>query len=169
MLSSFRSGPALLAALVLGLAVPPSPAEETAERHATGTPRVIVLDAERIAPGELSMQPREVLVFENQSVHAITVRFVSPADAVERIRCRFVRDRPEPSPPWMLFRTADGALEATIPPGRHASLCSFAPGTYTYTAERLIPKTRSPLGRGGLLPEKGQIVVRADGGDDQKK
>ena len=61
--------------------------------------------------------------------------------------------------PWQLFTWTDGKLRATIPPGRFASVCSLQEGSYAYVASRENVAVRAE-GRGGGLPEKGQITVR---------
>jgi hypothetical protein len=137
--------------------------QETYDAHSRHAQTVIVLDNERIQPSNANVTRDGVLVFENQSVQPMLVRFVEPADAAQRVHCHFIkqaeRREMEEKAPWLLFSMADGKLGATIPPGRFASLCAFAPGTYAFTAEPARVSSGS-AGRGGSLGEKGQITVR---------
>jgi hypothetical protein len=60
------------------------------------------------------------------------VRFTEPEDIASRIHCGLVRPdaKAKSEAPWQLFAWTNGQLAATIPPGRFASVCSFAPGSY---------------------------------------
>jgi hypothetical protein len=107
------------------------------------------------------MAPSDALVFENHSVHPITVTFTEPADLPQKIRCGLIRKsaNEKAQAPWQLFMWKDGKLAATIPPGRFASVCSLQQGSYAFVASREGLAVR-PEGSGGGLPEKGQITVR---------
>ena len=148
----------VLAGTLLALAVSVHAAEELTG-HAKHPQKVVVLDADRIAPSNLQMSEGDVLVFENQSIHPIVVTFIEPKDAGDKIHCSFVRksEREKIKAPWLLFESSGGALSATIPPGRFASVCSLASGTYAYTAVQ--PRLRTTQSA-SILPEKGQITVQ---------
>ncbi len=150
---------AAFAAVALG-AMPET--AETPASHEHGQRQLIVVDAEKVQPSETHVSRDAVLVFENHAVHPIQLRFVSPADAAERVRCRFVHRGPagpaEEQVPWALFGVDAGRLQATIPPGRYASLCSLQPGTYDFVAARLAPKSNRPPAE-TIHADKGQIVV----------
>src|SRR5947199_1466173 len=74
---------ALALALAAGVA---SAAEDT--RNRTGTAhKIIVVDSELIRPAALMMSKDDVLEFENNSGHAMTLAFVEPRDQVDKIRC----------------------------------------------------------------------------------
>jgi hypothetical protein len=134
--------------------------QETTAAHARHPQTVFVLDNERLQPSSATMERDGVLVFENHSLHPMFVRFVEPGDAAQRIHCHFIKkSEREAQAPWLLFAANDGKLTATIPPGRFASLCAFAPGTYAFVAEP-ARVTSGSAGRGGSLGEKGQITVR---------
>ena len=137
--------------------------DETVEGHAHLSQTVIMLDSDRIQPASATVDPEGVILFENQSVHPMIVRFVDPEDAAQKIHCHFLRraerKKMEAKAPWLLFEVDGGKLTATVPPGRFASLCSFAPGTYTFTAQPVRPGS-GPAAGSTLLPEKGQITVR---------
>jgi hypothetical protein len=151
----------LLFLLLVGSLALASAADETPDTHAAHPSRTIVLDNRSIRPEALTMQRGELLVFENHSLHPITVTFEDPKDLREKIRCGLLGPRggDEERAPWMLFTWDEGRLRAVIPPGRFASLCSLAPGTYSFTAARQAALRLSPA-EGGTLPEKGQITVQ---------
>ena len=135
--------------------------EETVETHGGGPKTVIVLDNDHVQPSESTLEPHGLLVFENHSVHPIVLQFVEPKDTARRIHCHFVRrskGKQAGKQPWALFTLTGDKLQATIPPGRYASLCSLDPGAYAFTAAPLR-LTNAPAPR-SLLPEKAQIVVR---------
>jgi len=148
----------LLTFLALG-AVTVRAEQESVEAHAKHPQKVVILDADRIAPSSLQMSEGDVLVFENQSVQPIVVTFVEPKDVGEKIHCSLVRkdEREKIRAPWLLFEKSGGGLSASIPPGRFASLCSLGPGTYAYTARLARLRTRQA---GSIVPEKGQITVQ---------
>jgi hypothetical protein len=128
--------------------------------------KAVLLDNEDLKPKTVTLEKGEVLEFENHSVHPMVITFIEPADLTEKVRCGLVRHAGEHAKegvgaqaPWQLFTWRDKQLIATIPPGRFASLCSLAPGTYTYTVSPQSVAVRAP-GTGGTLPEKGEIIVK---------
>jgi hypothetical protein len=151
----------VVVALVLAAAAGPARAEhEDLMGHARHPAHTVVLDNLDIRPADTTMDPGDVLVFENQSLQPIKVSFVEPADLKDRIRCELVRPTPDAKvrAPWQLFAWEDGKLTATIPPGRFASVCSLKEGNYTFLADPVNARARQPSGGG--LPQKGQIVVK---------
>jgi len=144
--------------LALGAAVAYG-AEESLEAHAGHPSHTIILDKQDIRPSTTTMSKDDVIVFENQSLQAIKVTFTDPTDMRDKILCHIVRGKESerPQAPWQLFAWTDGKLVATIPPGRFASVCSLAPGSYSFVTER--QGVRPHQGAAGELPEKGQIVV----------
>jgi hypothetical protein len=153
--------PIMLACLALA-ATAPAADDESPEAHSRLKRTVIQLDAERVQPSTATADRDGVIVFENFAVNPITIRFVEPDDAAQKVKCHFVRQKERvEGAPWLLFGLEGGKLSATIPPGRFASLCSLAPGTYTYVADVQRLKTNAPSAAGtGVGSEKGQIVVR---------
>jgi hypothetical protein len=144
---------------LLGLLALASAADETPATHAAHPTRTIVLDQDSIRPDRLTLKPSELLVFENHSLHPTTVTFMQPKDVREKIRCRLLEPHgDEARAAWMLFEWEEGRLRALIPPGRFASLCSLAPGTYTFTAARQGALRPGPP-EAASLPAKGVIVV----------
>jgi hypothetical protein len=135
-------------------------AEETIEAHGNRPTKTIVIDNDRVQPSGLTMGSGDLLVFENQTLHPVQLTFVEPSDLRQKIRCGLIRgsERERARAPWSLFTWNDDKLGATIPPGRFASVCSLAKGTYAFTAAKqgLQPRQR---GQGGDLPLKGQISV----------
>jgi len=155
--------PGIVLAL-LTLAIPASAlaAEETLEAHKNEPQTVIVLDDERVQPSESTMERNNVLVFENHTTHFVTVRFVEPADAAEKVHCHFVHRKAsaKPEEPWLIFGLQGGKLAANVPPGKFASLCAIDPGKYAFVAEPQRVKTdRAAAANGGVLSQKGQITV----------
>jgi len=154
--------PILILAVLLGFAaVLAGAAQETPEGHAKAPQKTILLDSDHVVPDRLTMDKGDVLVFENHSVHAMTVSFIEPKDVMQKIHCTLVThgSKGNPPAPWLLFREYRGKVSATIPPGRFASVCSLDPATYTFVAQR----EGAGGGTGessGILQEKGEIVVR---------
>ena len=148
--------------LALALAAGPTMAShEDTSAHSKHEMKVIVLDNEVVKPSTLTLEHDEVLEFENHATHPMLVTFTEPADLQDKIRCSLVRptDKAKTEVPWQLFAWQDKKLVATIPPGRFASICSLAPGTYSYLVTRQSVGVHA-AGAGGTLPEKGQIVVK---------
>lgn len=152
---------AILLPLLLALAVGARADHESVEAHTAHAPKVIVLDNEHVQPSALELGPHDALVFENHSVHPMHVRFTQPDDMEKRIHCGLVRPsaKAKTEAPWQLFTWTNGRLEATIPPGRFASVCSFSEGMYAYLVSRQGAMPRADADE-GLLPEKGQITVK---------
>ena len=135
-------------------------AEETPTAHSAHPSKTIVLDNESIRPSSLTMGTGDLLVFENHSLHPISVTFEEPKDMREKIRCQLLDGKVDDKEraPWMLFGWNAGRLSGVIPPGRFASLCSLTPGQYSFTVVPQSVAIRAP-GQGAALPAKGQITV----------
>jgi hypothetical protein len=122
--------------------------------------KIVMRDNELISPSALTMNPHDVLQFENDSGHIMRLVFVEPQDQTDKIRCYPIDHtiaRPDQTP-WMLFDWGPGRrLTATIPPGRFASACSFAPGQYAFVATRV---SRDARGAEDSLGTKGTITVQ---------
>jgi hypothetical protein len=122
----------LLAAVAIAV---PARADEDASSHADHPHKTVILGKLGAAlPSDLTMDKGDVLVFENYSSGAITIRFTEPADQTDKIHCGLVRPKASKNaPPWAKFSFDDRKrLTATLPPGQFASLCSLAPGNYVY-------------------------------------
>jgi hypothetical protein len=152
---------AIVLSLLAASAVAARGAQESVDKHTGHPQKVVVLDNEHLQPSKLELSGTDALVFENHSVHAMLVRFTDPEDIAKRVHCGFVRRdaKATSEAPWQLFSWSNGQLVAVIPPGRHASVCSMAPGSYAYVVTRQGAEARGEAGT-GLLPEKGQIVVK---------
>jgi hypothetical protein len=126
------------------------------EEHPEAAIRQVILGRAAIIPADLTADAKSVLQFNNVTADILTVTFVDPPDIATRVRCGLLKTPEREAPPWALFTLRDGKLVGTIPPGRLASLCSFAPGEYVYTVERLATQAtgRAPL------PLKGQVRVQ---------
>jgi hypothetical protein len=146
--------------LAVGIMIGPVGAtEEDAGAHAKATTRTIVLDSEVVRPSSTVLGTNESVVFENHATQPLVVTFTEPADLMQRIRCGLVRAKatdPERAP-WALFSWEDGKMKGVIPPGRFASVCSLAPGHYTFLVTRQSPGARTPSGE---LGERGEIEVK---------
>jgi plastocyanin len=151
----------LTLAFVLLAGVALSAGRETPAEHEHGAKQTITLDTADLRPDTLTMQHGDTISFANKSTHPFHVTFVEPKDLETRIRCGLVRkdEKETPAAPWALFMWKDGKLEANVPPGEFASVCSLEPGTYAFTAERIGHGT--PSGNtGSILPLKGRIEVK---------
>jgi hypothetical protein len=157
-----RSHPSLVVPAAVALALLAGTVrgeQEGLDAHARQPVRTVVLDTEDVRPASVTMATGDALVFENHSLQPIAVTFTDPPDVRGKVRCGLVRPTPaaEGRAPWQLFAWEDERLRAVIPPGRFASVCSLAPGTYAFTAVRQGVQAR---GGATALPPKGQIVVR---------
>lgn len=145
----------MLALLLLSTTEPAFAAEDL-QAHAEAPRKTVILSRAKIVPEAVALKVSEVLQFENLSTDSMTVRFIEPKNQVDRIRCEFLKG--EPKAPWLLFSWDDDVrLVATIPPGRIASVCSFAAGEYSYTVARTFKEDVG--GPSGVLPMKGTLSV----------
>ena len=156
-----RSHTWLAVPLVFVLLTHPARADhEDAAEHAKHPTHTVVLDSADVRPSTVSMDKGDTLVFENQSLQPITVTFTEPEELGNKVRCGLVKPKPgisKSDAPWQLFAWNNGKLSAVIPPGRFASMCSLADGSYAFTAERGVRRAGSI---GSALPAKGRIVVQ---------
>jgi hypothetical protein len=144
----------LLLAASLALAVVPAYAEhEGPDAHAHGATQTVVIDGKDIRPSTTTMSHVDVVSFLNYSTHPVRVTFSEPG-VEKRIRCGLVHGKGKPSAPWALFTWQDGKLVGNVPPGQFASVCSFDPGSYAFTAEVIGHQTR------GAEMAKGQLEVK---------
>ena len=126
----------------------------------SATARTIVLQGEDgITPSALTMTTGDVLEFENDSGELLRLIFVEPPHPDDDIHC-YLADHAIARPdqmPWLLFDRDPGRrLVATMGPGKFASVCSLAPGQYTFVT---MPIPRDPRGAGDPLGIKGTITV----------
>lgn len=131
-----------------------------ASNDVDGGARTIVLqDADRVTPSALTMTAGDVLEFENDSGQLMRLIFVEPPEQDGNIRC-YLADHTIARPdqmPWLLFDRGFGQrLTATIPPGKFPSVCSLAPGQYTFIT---MPIPRDPRGVGNPLGTKSTVTV----------
>lgn len=128
------------ALLLVGLVAWPVAAAEEPTAHATNQ-RTVILGATAILPSSLEMTKDESVAFDNYALYPLSVTFIEPAEGqAERIRCELVTSKPgqKPKMPWGVFGwNSRKQLEGQIAPGRFASLCSLAPGDYTYLVKRI--------------------------------
>jgi hypothetical protein len=139
-----RSGPS--ASPTAG--VPPTQAEKT-----------IVMGPTRLDPTNLTLARSDAVGFVNTGTDPMTMEFTGPKDQSGRITCRVSDPQAlkRGETPWAEFRLNDqGHYKADIPPGRFPSVCSLAPGPYTYVVHRLATgPTPSEL----RLGQEGTITV----------
>jgi hypothetical protein len=138
---------------------PARPEHEGPGAHAKGATHTIVLDGDDVRPTAVEMQHGDSLSFVNYATDPVRITFIEPKDLEAKIRCGLVsgKEKVADAPAWALFAWRDGKLVANVPPGHFASVCSLAPGTYAFTAERVGQS--APAGGRALLPIKGQIKV----------
>ena len=156
-----RSGATIVAVMTLVLGVTHAIARAANDVNAqAGSARTIVLqDEDRVTPSALTMATGDVLEFENDSGNLMRLIFVEPPEQNESIQC-YLADHTIARPdemPWLLFARGPGRrLTATIPPGKFASVCSLAPGQYTFVT---VPVPRDPRDVVESLGIKGTITV----------
>jgi hypothetical protein len=121
--------------------------------------KTIVLGPTRLDPANLTLARSEAVGFINTGNDPLTMEFTGPREQGGRITCRL--SNPEAlkrgEAPWAEFRLNDqGHYKASIPPGRFPSVCSLAPGPYTYVVHRITAgSTPSEL----RLGQQGTITV----------
>ena len=136
-------------------------AAEDPHAHARGATHTITLEADDVRPGTTTIAHGDSVSFVNYSTDPVRVTFIDPPDLEKKVRCAFIRQKgaqPEGTP-WALFTWEEGKLIGDIPPGRFASLCSFEPGKYAFTATSLGQRSRSAAG-GSVLAPKGRLEVK---------
>jgi len=148
-------------AAVLVLAAGPGPTAVAADDAAGVRARtIVILDADRISPSELTMDPGDVLAFQNDSGQLMQVAFVEPREQMDKIRC-YLKDHTNPPPdatPWLVFYWGEERqLTATIPPGTFASACTLAPGRYAFVMQQV---SRDPRAMHVSREAKGAISVK---------
>jgi hypothetical protein len=137
-------------------------AGEDVKGHANHPQKTIVLMENRISPADLKMDKNDVLGFQNLSLYAMRIKFLEPEHMADAIRCELINPKAgkQGKAPWLLFAWDEKQrLSATIPPGRFASLCSLAPGQYSFVMDRAggtQAAVRAPEGSG----ERGTITVQ---------
>ena len=122
--------------------------------------KTLVLGATRLDPPDLVLAANESLGFVNTASDPLTMEFTGPKEQAGRITCRLsdpkALKRGEAS--WAEFRLNDeGHYKANIPPGRFPSVCTLAPGPYTYVVH-VVTAALSPSEL--RLGQEGTITVR---------
>jgi hypothetical protein len=145
----------LLLAASLTLAITAAYAEhEGPDGHAHGATQTIILDGKDIRPSTATMAHDDVAQFLNYSTYPVRITFAEPG-LEKRIRCGLVHAKGKaPSAPWALFTWQDGKLVGNVPPGQFASVCSFDPGSYAFTAEAIGHQAQA------AETAKGQLEVK---------
>jgi hypothetical protein len=139
-----------LAFMLLALTVTVTRAAETLDSHSGAPHKVVTIRGDGAQPQDLALAKGDVLVFENYAQTPMTITFTEPESQADMIHCGLVRpSKSANAPAWALFRFDQrNRLTATLPPGQFASVCSLAPGSYTYEAVRAggtrIGATRTP-------------------------
>jgi hypothetical protein len=145
------------ACLTLAVAAMPARAAEDAAAHTKHKSQTITLGENLIIPSDTTMAADEVLVFQNQSLDLLRVSFLPPPDLKANVRCDWATQDKEKRPPWGLFQFEGDRLVGHIPPGRFASVCSFAPGTYSFVVRNEIDELNvTPA----TLDIKGTLTVK---------
>ena len=157
---STRSGATIVALMALVAGVTSTIARASNDVDGRAGARTIVLQGgDQITPSALTMTAADVLEFENDSGELMRLIFVDPPEQDDSIQC-YLADHTIARPdemPWLLFDRGPGRrLTATIPPGKFASVCSLAPGQYTFVT---VPVPRDPRDVLESLGIKGTITV----------
>ena len=121
-----------------------------------GTTQTITLDGNDIRPTATTMAHSDIVSFVNYSMCPVQITFIEPSDLEKKIRCGLMhgKEKGAPAPPWAPFTWKDGKLVGNVPPGQFASVCSFEPGNYAFTAEIL---GQGRVRSGSVLAKKGTI------------
>jgi hypothetical protein len=121
--------------------------------------RTIVIGPTRLDPPNLTLSRTDAVGFVNTGGDPMTMEFTGPKEQSGRITCRVSDPQAlkRGEAPWAEFRLNDqGHYKADIPPGRFPSVCSLAPGPYTYVVHRIATgPTPSEL----RLGQQGTITV----------
>jgi len=122
--------------------------------------KTIVLGVTRIEPDNFTVGSTDVIAFTSTASDPLQVEFIKPTSQAGKINCR-VADPKSLKPGemrWAAFSpNGEGHFAATVPPGRFPSVCTLAPGSYTYVVHRLSANPGTSEGRLGL---EGNIRVR---------
>jgi hypothetical protein len=150
------------AARLLTLALLAGCSQHTTSMPQSGTPpgKTITLGATRLDPDDLTMSHDETLSFVSTADHPMTIEFTQPKDQAGRIKCRVADPKllKGGQAPWATFRmNSEGHLTADVPGGLFPSVCSLAPGSYTYIVKMMDPGLREAPGR---LGQQGTITVK---------
>lgn len=145
------------ACLILAVAALPVRADEDAASHTKHKSQTITLGEDLIIPSDSTMAAGDVLVFQNQSFNLLRVAFIPPPDLKANVRCDWATQDKEKRPPWGLFQFEGDRLVGHIPPGRFASVCSFAPGIYSFVVRNAIDELNVTP---GTLDIKGSLTVK---------
>lgn len=146
----------LSACLSLVVAAVPVRADEDAAAHTKHKTVTITLGENLIIPSDTTMSADAVLMFQNQSLDLLRVTFIPPPDLKDKIRCGWATQDAAKRPPWGLFQFEGDRLVGHIPPGRFASLCSFAPGSYAFLVRNELDDVNV---ESGILDIKGTVTV----------
>jgi hypothetical protein len=122
--------------------------------------KTIVMGPTRLDPPNLTLTRTDAVGFVNTGGDPMTMEFIGPKDQSGRITCRVSDPQAlkRGEAPWAEFRLSEeGHYKANIPPGRFPSVCSLAPGPYTYVVHRI---TSGPTPSELRLGQEGTITVR---------
>jgi hypothetical protein len=151
---------ALALVTLLAAAALPAGAEED---HAGRPQKIVTIGQTRLAPNTLRMKADEVLTMQNHSQRMMRVVFTEPKDLADRVKCAEVKrvSEDEAMVAGSVFRRRGDQVVGLIAPGAFVSVCSLAPGTYTFRAvpaDASAPPDddRAGSGTGGM---SGEIVV----------
>ena len=144
----------ILAGLLTLVIVPAYADHEGPDGHAHAATQTIVLDGKDVRPASMTMSHDDVASFLNYSTQPIRITFTDPG-LEKRVRCGLVHGKGKTPPaPWAVFTWDDGKLVGNVPPGQFASVCSFEPGTYAFTAKVIVHQFK------GGDEARGQLEVK---------
>jgi plastocyanin len=150
----------LSAALVLVVGI--AGAAEHRSPDARSSHTIAVIDRGLLSPEVVTIGHGDAVEFANYSSEVIEIVFIEPNDRADDVRCQRTGNPDatpgsEPAGRWPIFANGPTQhLTVTIPPGRHTTACSFAPGRYAFVTKRVARDLRSPVDG---LGQKGAITV----------
>jgi len=112
-----------------------------------------------VDPPDTTINASEAVGFRSTADEVLQVEFVRPDAQAGKINCRVADPKrlEHGQAPWAEFRTGyQGHLLADVPPGEFPSICTFAPGNYSFTVKVMdqARPTAEKLGRLGTITVK---------------
>ena len=144
-----------LAALA-GCAGPSRPTPATGATPTTPTTKTFLIGRSIVDPPDMTISASEAVGFQSTADQPLQVQFVQPAAQAGKINCRVADPKllERGEAPWAEFHAGyQGRLTADVPPGQFPSICTFAPGYYTFTVKvmDLARPMDEKLGRQGTI------------------
>jgi hypothetical protein len=146
-----------LTALVLALTMTTARAADYPRAHAGVAHRVVTIDDYLIHPSAVTMSADDVLEFVNYSSVRMILVFLEPEGHSNKPRCHVTSlHAGRGNAPEALRWDSPHQPAEIIPPGKFVSVCSLAPGKYSFVTKRVDSDESGPLEQ---LGTKGTISV----------